>query len=171
MNRFLKDVVIRATRAQADRCNHSCLTASLAEVAISTGTRGIISLDQLDQTMTPAQKGRIPPKRFFDHLKKGVDTLSLEVVDVIVSRPFLERLDDPAVQAIVARVADGKVVVPKPHIRIMAHNDDVRDFTGFHSEVDNGDIRTSWRIQRIESKGWFTVGVIVLRPKHRQGNK
>ena len=167
MERVIKDLVIMVTRAQADRSNQSCLTASLAEAAVTTGSRRIVNLNKLNQIMGVDQTGNTPPGKLFNHLRKGADALDLEIVEVIANPSFLDHCDNPDDQSITARTATGTVDIARPHVRVMA-NEYKPEVFALHGELDDGSKRSTRRIKDLESRGWFTATAIVLRRKSNE---
>ena len=164
MEKILRSIAIIATRTQTDRANRSCFTASLVEAAITTGSRKTVSLNKLNKAMGVDQSGNTPPGKLFNHLRKGVNALDLEVVEVVANPSFLDHCDNPADQSITVRTATGTMDIKRPHMRVMANEYKPEVFV-LHSELDDGSKRSARRIKDLESEGWFTATVIVLRRK------
>ena len=165
MEKFLRDVAIIATRTQADRTNRSCLTASLAEAAITIGTRRIVQLNKLNQSMGVGKDGNTLITKLFEHLQNGAETLDLEVTRVIANPSFLNHCDNYKNQSIIVTEATGTVTLPPPHIRILS-NEYKSGVFSFHAEWDDGSKRSIKRIKQLESKGFnITAAAILLRRK------
>lgn len=165
MEKILRGISIIATRTQADSARRSCFTASLAEAAIATGSRRIVSLKKLNQEMGVDSTGNTPPNKLFTHLRRGVNALDLEVVDMAANPSFLAHCDNPDDQSIKVRSATGSQDILKPFVRVMANEYKPGTFA-LHGEWDDGSMRSTKRIQKLESNGWkLTAAAIFLRPK------
>lgn len=161
MEKFLlKNIAIIVTRTKADITNRGCLTASLAEAAITTGSRRMVNTNELNSKMGVDQSGNTPIVKLFNHLRRGADALNLEVVEVLANQGFLDHCDNPTDQLIEARTVTGTVGVLRPHIRVMAN-----ECGALHSELDDGSKRSTRRIKNLEKRGWFSAAAIVVRTK------